>query len=227
MPTESKEPVLAVLPPTKRARLRVRPSRRPRRGSARLPLAHTTRARARDDGGMATRPLSVRRRVRAGRRTAHIRHPRARAAARTPPPGRRARGPSRTRPASSQSLFIGRHRLLAATAPAEVGRDCLPSPDTRLAQAHRIGEQLVDALGESLDVARWDEHEAVAGGRDLLRSRLAATADRRYAAGHSLYVGDPESLLGRRHRKQRATARHGDRLLVRQLTVKLDTLAYP
>ena len=65
---------------------------------------------------------------------------------------------------------------------------------------------------EPLDVARRHQHEAVAGGGDLLRTGLAAAADRGQAAGHRLDVGHAERLLGGGHHEQRAAPRPLERL---------------
>ena len=80
---------------------------------------------------------------------------------------------------------------------------------------------------EPLDVAGRHEHEAVAGGRDLLRAGLAAAADRRHAGGHRLDVGDAERLLGGGHHEQRAAARLRERLAGRELPEEVDAVGDP
>ena len=96
-----------------------------------------------------------------------------------------------------------------------------------LAQPLGVGEQLVDALGEALDVPGGNQHEAVARGGDLLGPGLPAAADRGQPAGHRLDVGDPERLLGGGHREQGAAARALERLLGGQLPAQLHALADP
>ena len=121
-------------------------------------------------------------------------------------------------------MLVGRDVCSPQRAQLKLAATVSRRADAGLAQSLRVGQQLVDALGEPLDVAGRDEHEAVAGGRDLLWPGLAATADRRYAAGHRLDVGDAERLLGGGHREQRAAACLLDRLRRRQLSAKLDAL---
>ena len=87
-----------------------------------------------------------------------------------------------------------------------MGGDRRPRALAGLAQPVGVGQQLVDALGQALDVAGRHEHEAVAGRGDLLGPGLAAAADRGHPAGHRLDVGDAERLLGGGHHEQRARA---------------------
>src|SRR5580704_18649382 len=97
---------------------------------------------------------------------------------------------------SPQHLLVRRDGLLPAALPREVGGDGGPRAAAGLAQPLGVGEQLVDALGETLDVAWGHQHEAVARGGDLLWPGLPAAADCGQPAGHRLDVGDPERLLG-------------------------------
>ncbi len=94
----------------------------------------------------------------------------------------------------------------------------------RLAQPVGVGQQLVDPLGEPLDVAGRHEHEPIAGGRDLLGSRLAATAYGRHAGGHRLDVGHPKGLLGGGHHEECRAPGLLERLLRWQLPAEVDPL---
>ncbi len=77
-------------------------------------------------------------------------------------------------------VFVGGNRLLAATLPAEVGGDRLARANARLAQSLRVGQQLVDALREPLDVARWTSMKpspaaAISSGPGSPRQPIAGT----------------------------------------------------
>ncbi len=90
-----------------------------------------------------------------------------------------------------------------------------------------VGEQLVDPLAEALDVPRWHQQEAPAGGGDLLRARLTAAADGGHPGGHRLDVGRPERLLGGGHHEHARAARllqRGGRI---ELTVEVHPLGHP
>ena len=140
--------------------------------------------------------------------------------------GRPSASPPRRRLiAQRQRVLVGGERLLAAALPGEVRGDGRARALGGLAQPVGVGQQLVDALGEALDVAGRHEHEAVAGGGDLLGAGLAAAADRGHAAGHRLDVGHAERLLGRGHHEQRARgARARSPRAGVELAVELDPL---
>src|SRR5271167_2688572 len=67
---------------------------------------------------------------------------------------------------SSQRVRVGGERLLTAALPGEAGGNGRARALGGLAQPVGVGEELVDALAEPLDVAGGHEHEAVAGGSD-------------------------------------------------------------
>ena len=107
-----------------------------------------------------------------------------------------ARAPPGRPPASARRTLPG--EPLADRGPCALGG---------LAQPLGVGQQLVDALAEALDVAGRDQQEAPAGRGDLLRAGLAAAADRRHPGGHRLDIGRPEGLLGGGHHEHARAAR--------------------
>ena len=83
-------------------------------------------------------------------------------------------------------------------------------------------ERGADRVRQRGRVVRRDEAHPAAAGRDLLRARLAARADRGHAAGHRLDVGDAERLLGAGQDEDAGAARLGERLVGWERAAELD-----
>src|SRR5438128_548738 len=139
----------------------------------------------------------------------------------------RARARSRTAGASPQRALVCGECLAPAALPREVRGHGLTSVRPRFAQALPIAQQLVDALRQALDVARRHEHHAAACRSYLLGPWLATTADRGHPAGHRLYIGDAERLLGRGHHEQGAAVSALDRCGGLKLPKEVDSLCDP
>ena len=88
---------------------------------------------------------------------------------------------------------------------SQVNSRCTVSRATSAERHQRgpVGEQRVDAVGQRAHVASGHQLDAAARGCDLLRTVLAAAADRRNPARHRLDVSDAECLVDARHHEQR------------------------
>ena len=135
-------------------------------------------------------------------------------------------GSDASRAQRTERLLVGGDRLAPAPLPGELPRHRRRAP-RRQRRAPRGSRSSASIARPAPRVARGHEHDAPAGGGDLLWAVLAVAADRRHPAGHRLDVGDAERLGDARQHEQRAGARLGHRLRGLEAAPQTDAVSDP